>query len=158
MRRVGGLLGLSLGLWGLGLSAPTTFQVSWLEWEAEVTAALWEVSGWLGLLLGGLAAWASYLGRALSVWLGTPRGWAAQVVNPRGMLGGALEPRTELDLTASTDGEDLWVFAADVFEFVTQELYLLADLVGWGAGGLGLVWLLYRGGRVLRGWVARWFK
>jgi len=38
---------------------------------------------------------------------------------------GVGSPRGDLDLTASTDGEDLFVFAADVFEFSCQDLFFL---------------------------------
>ena len=56
-------------------------------------------------------------------------------------------PAADIDLTASTDGEDLFVFASDVLEFTQQDVYLLWDACGEGllvaglaavTGGLGL--------------------
>lgn len=43
-----------------------------------------------------------------------------------------LSPTTDLDLSVSTDGEDLLPFAADTVEIVGQELSLFADVGGLG--------------------------
>jgi hypothetical protein len=60
-------------------------------------------------------------------------------------------PGADLDLLTSTDGEDLLVFAADIFEFGQQEVALLLDVAGLGVGALvvggglrGAVWAIRR--------------
>ena len=52
---------------------------------------------------------------------------------------GLASPSNDLDITASTDGEDLFVFVADVLEFGQQDVLLLWDTCGEGFLVLGLV-------------------
>jgi len=46
-------------------------------------------------------------------------------------------PTSDLDLSSSTDSEDLFIFAADVFEFGCQDFLLLWDVCGASILGLG---------------------
>jgi hypothetical protein len=68
-------------------------------------------------------------------------------------LGWHAAPRSDLDLTTATDGEDLLAALADVVGFVLQDLYTSLEVVGLG---LGLGWVGWHGVASFWVWLARW--
>ena len=146
---------MPLSLFGLVFSGVLSlgFQENLLWWDLSTLVVILRGGAYFGVLCCLIAMNILLSFKQVAVVLrGAPSGLLSHLCN-----GYETSPLMDLELTTSTDSEDLIVFWVDLMGFLGQDFFLYFNLIGLGFLSCGLgVFIRQRRTRLKRGgWVVR---